>query len=195
MIRPARLVAILAPVLGLAALWGMSHQTYHQGTEWEVPIQGYDPRDYLRGHYVEFTYDWPGLEMDQFMGPQQLCLEGAAPRIDRVTVPATVPATGPSEVAAPCAHLLKAQDGGVYGISALSSGRLYVGQDRAAKLEMQLQNRDQRGIVTIRQREDGSFTPIAIRFRPLTPTERAERDAQDAERARDLRPPPPMMSQ
>ena len=187
MIRTARLVAILAPVLGLAALWGMSHQTYHQGTEWEVPIQGYDPRDYLRGHYVEFTYDWPGLEMDQFMGPQQLCLKGAAPRIDRVSVPATG--------AGPCAHPLKAGEGGVYGISALSRGRLYLGQDRAEALQGQLQNRDQRGIVRLRQREDGSFTPIAIRFRPLTPAERAERDAQNAERAEGLVPPPPMMSQ
>ncbi len=207
MIRAARLAAVIAPVLGLAALWGMSDRTYNQGTQWEVPIEGYDPRDYLRGHYVEFSYDWPGLELDQLMGPQQLCLEGAAPWIDRVTVPdigpatgpaagpATVPDIGPSEVAAPCAHLLKAQDGGVYGTSALLRGRLYIGQDRAAKLDAQLRSRDQRGIITIRQREDGSFTPIAIRFRPLTPTERAERDAQDALRAGDLRPPPPMMSQ
>jgi hypothetical protein len=40
-----------------------------------------------------------------------------------------------------------------------------------------LQDPDLRGIVTIRQREDGSFTAIAIRFRPLTPEEIAERDA------------------
>ena len=184
-LRP-RLLAAVLPLGGLAGLWAMSANTYRQGTEWEVPIEGYDPRDYLRGHYVEFSYDWPGLEMDQLMEPQQLCLEGAAPRIDRVTT---------SEGAAVCAHPLKAGEGGVYGISALSRGRLYLGQDRAAKLDAQLRSRDQRGIVTIRQREDGSFTAIAIRFRPLTPAERAERDAQNAQRAEDLRPPPPMMSQ
>ena len=191
MIRAARLLAVILPLVGLAGLWAMSANTYRQGTEWEVPIEGYDPRDLLRGHYVEFSYDWPGLEMDQFMGPQQLCIEGAAPRIDRVTTPVN----GTAAAAAACAHPLKAGEGGVYGNSALSRGRLYVGQDRAAQLDTQLRNRDQRGIVTIRQREDGSFTPIAIRFRPLTPAERAERDAQNAERAEDLRPPPPMMSQ
>ncbi len=40
--RLVRLAAVVAPVLGLAALWATSHQTYQQGTEWEVPIQGYD---------------------------------------------------------------------------------------------------------------------------------------------------------
>jgi hypothetical protein len=44
-------------------------------------------------------------------------------------------------------------------------------------MQQQLQNRDQRGIVTIRQRADGSFTAIAIRFRPLTAAEKAARDA------------------
>ena len=50
--------------------------------------------------------------------------------------------------------------------------------------------RDQRGIVTIRQREDGSFTPVAIRFRALTPAEIAERDAPaEAEGGAPLAPP------
>jgi len=60
MTRLARLAAVAVPLLGLTALWVQSDRTYHTGTEWEVPIAGYDPRDYLRGHYVEFSYDWPG---------------------------------------------------------------------------------------------------------------------------------------
>lgn len=174
MIRPARLTAALLPLAGLAALWGWSDYRSRQGTEWEVPIQGYDPRDYLRGHYVEFAYDWPGLDENAFIGPEALCLEGAAPRIDRVTVPAAG--------AEPCAHPLVVDEGGVYGISALSRGRLYVGQDRAAALEEELRNLDQRGIVRILQRKDGSFTPIDIRFRPLTAAEIAARDADNAAR-------------
>jgi hypothetical protein len=189
MSRLVRLAAVIATVLGLAALWGMSERTYNQGTDWEVPIAGYDPRDYLRGHYVEFTYDWPGLELDQnqFMGPPQLCLVGAAPRIEWVNVPGTAGVT--------CAHPLKASEGGgIYGISSLSRGRLYLGQDRVEALQQQLQDQGQRGIVTIRQREDGSFTPMAIRFRPLTPAEQAERDAQNAESERTFVPPPIMQT-
>jgi hypothetical protein len=174
MIRAARVLAVILPVAGLAGLWAMSANTYRQGTEWEVPIQGYDPRDMLRGHYVEFSYDWPGMAEDFGIGPQRLCLEGDAPRITRATELAE---------GAACAHPLIADTDAVYGIGGLARGRLYVGQDRAAQLDRTLRNRDQRGIVTVRQREDGSFTPVSIRFRPLTAQERAERNAPRVEPA------------
>jgi len=186
MSRLLRLAAVLAPALGLAALWGLSHQTYHQGTDWEVPIQGYDPRDFLRGHYVEFSYDWPGIEEFQGAPPAALCLQGEAPGLARVTV---LPA------GQACAHPVHADSNDVYAWNSLTRGRLYIGQERAAQLDQQLRNRDQRGIVTIRQREDGSFTPISIRFRPLTPEERAERDARDAEAQRSRSAPPPGIMQ
>lgn len=180
----ARLAAVTVPLLGLAGLWAISDQTFRQGTEWEVPIAGYDPRDFLRGHYVEFTYDWPGIDEWQGEAPELLCLGGEAPRLVRVTR---------SPASAGCAHPVRANNTGVYGWDALLRGRLYVGQQRAALLQQELQQPDQRGIVTIRQREDGSFTAVSIRFRPLTPAEIAERDAPD-EGAEDFRPPPPIMS-
>ncbi|MCX9147510.1 GDYXXLXY domain-containing protein [Erythrobacter sp. WG] len=166
--RAARLAAALLPLGGLAVLWGMSAATFARGTEWEVPIAGYDPRDFLRGHYVEFTYDWPGLASEGFPGPQALCLEGAAPRLDRVRTLVE---------GARCAHPLRADPNGIYGISGLAQGRLYVGQARAGQLDAELRDRDRRGVVTIRQREDGSFAVVDIRLRPLTPAERAARDA------------------
>jgi hypothetical protein len=168
MIRAARILAAILPLFGLAALWLQSDRTYNSGTEWEVPIEGYDPRDYLRGHYVEFSYDWPGLPESDIL-PSALCLDGEAPTLARVTA---IPADKP------CGYYwVKSDSSGVYGWDSLNRGRLYIGQARAAQLEQQLRNRDQRGIVTIRQREDGSFTPVSIRFRPLTPAEIAERDA------------------
>ena len=182
MSRLARLAAVVAPALGLAGLWGMSDHTFRQGTEWDVPIEGYDPRDMLRGHYIEFSYDWPGLE-DPL--PQVLCLAGEAPRIDKVEI---------GRANSGCAHPVHANSMDVYGVDGLTRGRLYIGQDRAAQLEEQLRNRDQRGIVTIRQREDGSFTPVSIRFRPLTAQEITERAAQN-ERAEEPAPPPAIMSQ
>jgi hypothetical protein len=80
-----RIAAVLLPLAGLAGLWAMSDRTFQQGTEWEVPIDGFDPRDYLRGHYVEFTYDWPGVEEFRDAPPQLLCLEGTAPQLTRVS--------------------------------------------------------------------------------------------------------------
>lgn len=170
MTRLARLAALALPLAGLAGLWFQSDRHYRSGTEWEVPIMGYDPRDMLRGHYVEFTYDWPGLE-DR--APQVLCILGEAPRIDRVFVPAAETA---------CAHPLEADSTAVYGIDGLMRGRLYLDQNRALTVQEELRDSDQRAIVTIRQREDGSFTPISIRFRPLTSEERAERDVPGDER-------------
>lgn len=183
MIRYARLAAAALPLLGLGALWVHSDLTYNTGTDWEVPIEGYDPRDYLRGHYVEFSYDWPGIEERGVAPSGMFCLEGKAPDIARVTT---------HSASAACAYPLRPGEGGVYGWDSLNRGRLYIGQDRGAQLQEQLQNRDQRGIVTIRQREDGSFTPVSIRFRPLTPEEIAERDAPPPSIEPDA---PPIMDQ
>jgi len=166
MIRAARILAAVLPLLGLGALWAQSDRTYNSGTEWEVPVAGYDPRDFLRGHYVVFGYDWPLDRQLSDYRRNAICLEGAAPNIRRARVLAKGEA---------CDHPLR-EDADMR----LSDGRLYIGQARAAKIEQQLRNRDQRGIVTIRQREDGSFTPVSIRFRPLTPAEIAERDAPPA---------------
>ena len=112
--RLIRLAAVILPVLGLGALWVQSDRTYHQGTEWEVPIAGYDPRDVLRGHYVEFVYDWPGRERWAIDAPQALCLEGAPPRIAKVA---------PHPEGAPCAHPLRTATTSVYGWEGLLRGR------------------------------------------------------------------------
>lgn len=179
--RYARLAAAVLPLLGLTGLWVQSHRTYNSGTDWEVPIEGYDPRDYLRGHYVEFSYDWPGYDEARDGALSELCLVGEAPRLREVN------RLAPGQ---PCAHPVRLDAAGVYRMNGLVNGRLYIGQDRAEQLQQQLRNRDQRGIVTIRQREDGSFTPISIRFRPLTPAEIAERDAPPIEPSA-----PPIMEQ
>ena len=186
--RALRAAVLALPLAGLAALWGQSHHTYHQGTAWDVPVAGYDPRDILRGHYVEFEYDWPGYGRAGWGSLRTLCLEGAAPQIARVRE---------AQPGAPCPHPVRANPADVYGPDGTARGRLYVGQGRAAALEQALRNPDQRAIVTIRQRDDGSFTPIAIRLRALTAAERAERAERAApnDRAGEFPPPPAVTSQ
>lgn len=178
----ARIAAGLLPLAGLAGLWAMSESVSREGTDWDVPIAGYDPRDLLRGHYVEFTYDWPIPQVDgdaqeqravqAVPPPQGLCLKGDPPQL-REAIPFDPYDYGARER---CAHPIVADPGSVYGPAMLERGRLYVGQDRAGEIEDMLRERDLRGIVTLRQRPDGSFTPLDIRFRPLTRAERAERE-------------------
>ena len=59
MIRKSTLLplALALPVLGLAGSWALSHRQAQQGTDWEVPVAGYDPRDLLRGDYVILRYE------------------------------------------------------------------------------------------------------------------------------------------
>jgi hypothetical protein len=173
-IRAARLAAFALPLAGLAALWGWSDHLSRQGTDWLVPVAGYDPRDLLRGHYVQFSYDWPGVGAVPrgFDDPlAELCLHGAAPRLESVSRPAP---------GSRCEHLARAADAdGSYPMG-LSMGRVYIPQTRSAELTRKLTDPDLRGYVVLRQREDGTVTPRELRFRPLTA---AERQAREAERA------------
>ena len=156
-----RLLAALAlalPLAGLGATWGTTHIRAQQGTEWDVPIAGYDPRDLLRGHYVIYTYEWPGLEgqANDLRRAQTLCLEGSAPDLVRAHLPADEP----------CEHVIRARGGWNDPEGGLGSGRLYVSQDRAATLQRQLADPGLQGMVRIRLREDGRLTPLGIAFRP-----------------------------
>ena len=173
-----RTIALALPLIGLAAAWAVSHHRGQQGTDWEVPVQGYDPRDLLRGHYIVFEYEWPGLEDGSLPGPgTMLCVEGEAPRIDSVEV---VPE------GTRCPRPMRAAFG-----DTLAAGKLYIPQDKARGLEEQLADPKLRGIVRLRVRDDGRYTPMDIRFEPRppgeAPDEAAEADASDDESA----PPAP----
>jgi len=151
-------LTLALPLAGLATSWATTHRAAQQGTEWLVPIGGYDPRDLLRGHYVIYTYDWPGLEggAADLMGEPVLCLEGQAPNLARTHLPD----------GEPCKRPVRASGGWNDPEGGLASGRLYVSQERAAVLQRQLADPKLQGIVRIRVREDGHLTPLDITFRP-----------------------------
>jgi hypothetical protein len=194
MMPAARLAAFALPLAGLAALWGWSDYLSRQGTDWLVPIQGYDPRDLLRGHYVEFSYDWPrpaGVRgfggpvesvSDFGGGPRELCLHGAAPRLERVSVP--LPGT-------PCVHPARAADADAVYSTGLTTGRVYIPQTRSNELTRKLTDPELRGFVLLRQRDDGTITPRELRFRPLTEAEREAREAERREREAEMNAPLP----
>jgi hypothetical protein len=168
--RAAPLAAFALPLAGLAALWGWSDYLSRQGTDWLVPVAGYDPRDLLRGHYVQYSYDWPGQDEAALPGEgiAELCLHGVAPRLDRVSRP---------EPGSPCAHPARAADADRAYPMGLSMGRVYIAQTRSEELTRKLGDPDLRGFVVLRQREDGTITPRELRFRPLTENERQAREA------------------
>lgn len=150
-----RHAALVLPIAGLAALWGWSDYQSRQGTDWLVPVEGYDPRDLLRGHYVEFTYDWPGIDNEELYVDRGFCIIGTPPRVE---------ALGRLDPGRACAHPVRVDFSGVYGESSLVRGRLYIPQTQADELQDQLSDPALRGYVLVRQRADGHITPRELRF-------------------------------
>jgi hypothetical protein len=152
--RLLHLAALALPLLGLGGLWLSTERMSRQGTEWDVPVRGYDPRDLLQGHYVQFQYDWPGMAGADSAGlqplyGQSLCLEGTAPQLSQ---------TRPRDERAPCAQFVRSDDAW--------EGRLYASQDEALRLQKQLQDPALQGMIRIRLRPDGHVTPLRLTFRP-----------------------------
>lgn len=168
--------ALLAlPLAGLAGLWGWSDHQSRQGTDWDIPVQGYDPRDLLRGHYVQFRYDWPGLDTGRaagriaWDGGFALCLEGRAPVLARASIypPQVEAATAAAEVPPPpCAQLARAEAPLPGQPTGTEGGRLYIPQADADRLNARLADPKLQGIVRVRLRPDGHLTPLALTFRP-----------------------------
>lgn len=171
--RLASLAAIALPLVGLAGMWASTERWSRQGTDWLVPIEGYDPRDLLRGHYVQFRYAWPGAEAaatgepiaaGQNDYPFGGCLEGTAPRLDRVRKLASE-----AEREA-CAAYLAPEEFGIFGGPDLPrDGRLYIPQTAGPELEERLRDADTAATIRVRLRSDGTVTPLELTFAPRSP--------------------------
>lgn len=64
------IAALCLPFLLLAFILFQGIQSF-EGTEYRVRITGYDPRDVLRGHYIQFIYEWPTTSQCK---PNEVCV-------------------------------------------------------------------------------------------------------------------------
>lgn len=55
-------VAVILPMLGLLVLVARAEVLLRSGESFRIAIRGYDPRDLLRGHYLQYSFDfeWRG---------------------------------------------------------------------------------------------------------------------------------------
>lgn len=68
--RKAMLIlAILLPFIFMVGFMARSEYQIRHGTLWEIDIQGYDPRDILKGHYIDYRYrwNWDNKKLENFM--------------------------------------------------------------------------------------------------------------------------------
>ncbi|WP_417610346.1 GDYXXLXY domain-containing protein [Parasphingorhabdus sp.] len=172
--------ALLLPIFGLGLIWILTDREADQGTVWDVPIAGYDPRDLLRGHYVQFRYDWPALEADTVPtwsgSGTSLCIIGRPPEIASVSV--RTKATPDLSSAAGCDSIVKVNPWSEEGGNGLIRDRIYVPQTSAGAYQAKLRDSKLQGIVRIRVNNSGFITPLSLDFQsrdPETP------DPEDAE--------------
>lgn len=160
--------ALLLPLIALAASWAVTQHQAQQGQEWLIPIRGYDPRDLLRGHYVQYRYDWPApphQQTESAVTPgsaDALCITGRAPHIRTVW---PLQNNADPAVEKNCAIVLRGTLGTRREIRGLDTGIFYASQSEALVLSRKLADPDVRGLIRVRVRPDGMLRPIAMEFR------------------------------
>jgi uncharacterized membrane-anchored protein len=63
--RKARVLvlgAVALPVLGITLSVARSEIHFARSQNWSLPVAGYDPRDLLRGHYIQYRLELPAPE-------------------------------------------------------------------------------------------------------------------------------------
>lgn len=70
--RPLLLLALLLPLAGLAGSIAVRQTGLADASAWAIPIAGYDPRDPLRGRYIQFAYAW-NVQGDATLCRNQSC--------------------------------------------------------------------------------------------------------------------------
>ena len=60
--KPLLLLALLLPILWFGGSWAVQQRAIGAGSRWVIPVEGYDPRDLVRGHYIRFRYAWQVLD-------------------------------------------------------------------------------------------------------------------------------------
>ena len=136
--RPLLLAALALPALWLAAGIWHNERALSAAPEWRIPIEGYDPRDPLRGRYIQFAYAW------QLSGDAALCTDPAQCRLCLGKAGGTVVATIAPAPAA-CAHPVDLQASAIdmrrgFGPRAETrfTSRIFVSETSAPLLEAQL---------------------------------------------------------
>ena len=153
--------ALLAlPLVGLGGQWMFAHRAAQAGTEWLVPIEGFDPRDLLRGHYIQYRYAWPGLADDAGF-VEALCVTGTAPT---VTGARAIPDS--DSAPAGCDAWVRTRPWTRSLPDGASRGRIFVAQTAAPGLEKRLRDEREQAFVRVRIRDDGFIQPQELVFTP-----------------------------
>jgi len=167
--RATLAAALFIPLAILGIVWGNTYRVAQQGQQWLIPIRGYDPRDLLRGHFVQYSYNWPTVDASRnadipfSVGSvgDSVCIEGVAPNISRVRT--TTGAAAASEQS--CAIVARSSLSARREVRGLDTGIYYASQAQAIALSRKLADPRLEGLIRVRIRPDGVMRPIGLEFR------------------------------
>lgn len=138
MTRWLLLAALLLPALWLGAGIATQERALGKSGEWRIPITGYDPRDPLRGQYVQFTYGWT------FAGDPTICSSPVGCHLclsksgDTITATATYPSSSCRNKADPRLSQIDVRPSFTPGEPPRFTSRLFVSETSAPALEARL---------------------------------------------------------
>lgn len=139
-------LAVLVPILGLVALIARAELLLRAGQAFRVAITGYDPRDLLHGHYLQYAYafDWQG---------QSTCGVGANGAVVLTPGCCVCLTRGSSHDAPPAARQLacddaRACDGWLHSAGLVPPHRYFIPEQHAQRLEAALRGRQAELAVT-----------------------------------------------
>lgn len=133
-------VAVALPVAGTIGGVARNEASLRGATEWRIPIDGYDPRDPLRGRYIQFSYIWGADGDARLCGDGddcRLCLKDGGERVS--IVPPTVACAAPVDLMA--SGLKVFPTSGTQPGRLTAGTRLWVAEARGPQLERQLRSR------------------------------------------------------
>lgn len=125
--KKALIIALLFPILALAALTAYKKYVLSFGDEIVLPISGYDPRDLLSGHYLIYQIDY---------GVGGICASNSGQQTGYVCLePKMFSYSSPEG----CSKLIR----GVCNYGRFEAGieKYYVPEDKARKLEEQVRSK------------------------------------------------------
>jgi hypothetical protein len=126
-------LALLLPLVGLVLSIAAREAGLSGASEWRIPIAGFDPRDPIRGRFIQFHYDW------RVTGDPALCTAAACALClsgDSGEIVATMVAPGTV-----CPAYVDVNGSNIRGLNVAPgqvpdfSSRIFVSETSAPKLE------------------------------------------------------------
>ena len=150
--KKALLVALLFPIIVLAALTAYRQFRLSAGTEVVLPISGYDPRDLLSGHYLIYTVDY---------GVTELCRNTSEDKTGYVCLNSKSFSDDPP---AGCTQLIR----GVCKSGRFEAGieKYFVAESEAADLEKKVRSQVASIVLSLSSRGDAQVKDLLIDGRP-----------------------------